>query len=99
MQRRSGGWPFRISNEDMPYQSDKEKVMLDPRGMLTLHEAEIRARRGADQLEEVINKVDKTPEKRDDARYAKLTSLFMEFLAERHGIAAPDYARTEIDRE
>jgi len=72
--------------------------MLDQK-MLTLKEAKIRARKGAEELEGIINQVDKTPEKRDKERYAKLETLFMSLLAERFGIAAPDDAKAEIDSE
>ncbi len=79
--------------------SYEEAIMSDPNGMLSLEEAERRAREGADQLEDIINWVDKTPDKKDDERYVKLTSLFMSLFAEKYGIAAPDYARRDIDRE
>lgn len=94
MHHYSERWPS--ISESRPYQEEK---MLNPEGMLTLQEAERRARRGANELEEAINQVDKTPDKRDDERYAELTSLMMTFLATRYGIVPPDYARDEIERE
>lgn len=57
--------------------------------MLSVTEAEERVLKAVDELEEVINKVDGTPGKRDKARRAELASTLMSFLATRYGIVPP----------
>ena len=56
---------------------------------LTPSEAEQRVWKAVDELEEVINQVDNTPGKRDEARRAELASMLMSFLAKRYGIILP----------
>ena len=99
MQRYSEPESFNVS-ETMLSHSYEEETMLYREEMLTVGEALWRARVGAERLEEVINEVDKTPGKRDEERSVKLNSLFMSFLVERYGLAAPpEYTRADMDRE
>lgn len=57
--------------------------------MLSLEEAEKRVLKAVDELEEVINKIDGTPGKKDEARRADLASTLMSLLAEKYGFAPP----------
>ncbi len=58
-------------------------------GMLSVKEAEERVLKAVDELEEVINRANGTPRKRDKIRRADLTSHLMSLLAECYGIAPP----------
>jgi hypothetical protein len=58
--------------------------------MLLLEEVEQRVWKAVDELEEVINKVDGTPGKRDKTRREKLASSLMSLLAEKYGIVPPN---------
>lgn len=59
--------------------------------MLSIEEAEERARKGAEELEELINRFNDNPGE-NEARHEDLTSHFMSLLAETYGIASPAHA-------
>ncbi len=69
--------------------------MTENETMMPLWEAQERAQRGASELEEVINRFNDEPDKRDRARHADLTSHFMSLLAGTYGIAAPTEVTVE----
>ena len=56
---------------------------------LSISEAEWRVWKAVDELEEIINQVDNTPGKRDEARRTELASMLMSFLAKRYAIVPP----------
>ena len=61
---------------------------------LSVSEATKRAKKGADELEGAINKVDKTPGKHAPKRHADLESKVMSLLARKRGVV-PDKGTTQ----